>query len=261
MSPGTETAEHTSITQPHSRLTGSTTTTSNGNPVGARDADHRRVPQPHRLGRGCTSGMAVDSGLSAPCSFKASISGEDGRVPADNLARESRPFASPVEVPLTADSVGPPRLTYGGLDLFSADGGDQAYTAVYFEVAASGGLGRVTFEERDAVRASRGEHLPFDYDHAGFRHGDWVYVVGQSQWMRERHDYETRHYATPLLETHRHYLFVFHDEFVEAIAAGIWLDLADRADPFAAPISHPCDRSTWTCPARGLSQPVGWTGS
>jgi hypothetical protein len=57
--------------------------------------------------------------------------------------------------------------------------------------------------------------------------------------LRERHDYETRHYATPLFETHRHYLFVFHDEFVEAIAAGIWLDLADRAEPFAAPISHP----------------------
>lgn len=71
------------------------------------------------------------------------------------------------------------------------------------------------------------------------RHGDWVYVVDRSAWLQERHDYETRHYATPLIETHRHYLFVFHDEFVEAIAAGIWLDLADRANPFATPISHP----------------------
>jgi hypothetical protein len=152
-------------------------------------------------------------------------------VPADNLPHGSGPFAYPVEVPLTADSVGPPRLVYGGLDLFSADGRDQAYTAVYFEVAASGGLGRVTFEGLDAIRASRGEHLPFDNDHARFRHGDWVYTVDRSPWLRERHDYETRHYATPLLETHRHYLFVFHDEFVEAIAAGIWLDLADRARP------------------------------
>jgi hypothetical protein len=64
--------------------------------------------------------------------------GEDGRVPADNLPHGSGPFAYPVEVPLTADSVGPLRLVYGGLDLFSADGRDQAYTAVYFEVAASG---------------------------------------------------------------------------------------------------------------------------
>jgi hypothetical protein len=132
-----------------------------------------------------------------------------------------------------------PRIKSGGLDPFSADGGDQAYTAVYFEVTASGGLGRVTFEGLDAVRASRGEHLPFDYDHARLRHGDWVYVVDRSAWLQERHDYETRHYATPLIETHRHYLFVFHDEFVEAIAAGIWLDLADRANPFATPISHP----------------------
>jgi hypothetical protein len=72
-----------------------------------------------------------------------------------------------------------------------------------------------------------------------FTAGDWVFVVERSAWLRERHDYETRHYETPLLDTHRHYLFVFHDEFVEAIAAGIWLDLADRADPFASPGSHP----------------------
>lgn len=57
--------------------------------------------------------------------------------------------------------------------------------------------------------------------------------------LEERHSYEMRYYATPLLDTHRHYLFRFHDEFVEAIAEGIWLDQADRSDPFASPISHP----------------------
>jgi len=80
---------------------------------------------------------------------------------------------------LTADSVASPRLVYGGLDLSAPEGSNE--------------LGRVTFEGLDAVRASRGEYLPFD---------------------------------------------VFHDEFAEAIAAGIWLDLADRANPFAPPGSH-----------------------
>jgi hypothetical protein len=142
-------------------------------------------------------------------------------------------------VPWTADSVASPRLVYGGLDLSSPERADQAYAALYSEVEGSGELGRVTFEGLDAVRGSRGEHLPFDADVARFTSGDWVFVVDGSAWLRERHDYETRHYATPLLDTHRHYLFVFHDEFVEAIAVGIWLDLADRANPFAPPVSHP----------------------
>ncbi|GIH14958.1 hypothetical protein [Rugosimonospora africana] len=171
----------------------------------------------------------------------------------DGLAGGSRPFASRLEVPLTADRIASPRLMYGALDLLSAGGRGQAYTAVYFEDAASDALGRVTFEGLDAVRASRGEYLPVDYADADYRSGDWVYVVGGSPWLRERHDYETRHYATPLVETHRHYVFVFHDEFIEAIAKGIWLDVADRADPCGPPIGHPlssfptdvpCDRFT-----------------
>jgi hypothetical protein len=54
-------------------------------------------------------------------------------------------------VPLAADSVGPPRLVYGSLNLHSPGGVDQAYTALYFEVARSADLGRVTFEGLDAV--------------------------------------------------------------------------------------------------------------
>jgi hypothetical protein len=160
-------------------------------------------------------------------------------VIADNLARGPQLSASVLAVPLAADSVASPRLVYGGLDLSSPDRADQAYTALYFEVEGSSDLGRVTFEGLDAVRGSRGEHLPFDANVVRFTSGDWVFVVAGSAWLRERHDYETRHYATPLLDTHRHYLFAFHDEFVEAIAAGIWLDLADRANPFAPPVSHP----------------------
>lgn len=142
-------------------------------------------------------------------------------------------------VPLTADSVAPPRLVYGDLDVSSSEGTDRAYPALYFEVADSGELGRVTFEGLDAIRGSRGEYLPFDDSAIRYSHGDWVFTVDGSRWLRERHAYEVRHYATPLLDTHRHYLFVFHDEFVEVIAEGIWFDIADRADPFAPPVAHP----------------------
>lgn len=146
-----------------------------------------------------------------------------------------------MEVPLTADSVASPRLVYGSLGPLSVEGGDQAYTAIYFEVAARGGLGRVTFEGLDAIRGSRGEILP--YQAAGQRKaGDWVFVVDGSAWLGERHGYEVSHYATPLLDTHQHYLFRFHDEFIEAIAEGIWFDHADRRDPFASPASHPLRR-------------------
>jgi hypothetical protein len=69
-----------------------------------------------------------------------------------------------------------------------------------------------------------------------------VFTVADSPWLAERHDYEMQRYSTPLLETYLHYVFQFHDEFVEAIAEGIWLDATD-----------PCRPSTglrsihWTC--------------
>jgi hypothetical protein len=144
-----------------------------------------------------------------------------------------------MEVPLIADSVASPRLVYGGLEVSSSEGTDRAYPALYFEVDRSGELGRVTFEGLDAIRGSRGEYLPFDDSAVRYSYGDWVFTVDGSRWLRERHTYETRHYATPLLDTHRHYLFVFHDEFVEVIAEGIWFDIADRAEPFAPPMTHP----------------------
>jgi hypothetical protein len=165
------------------------------------------------------------------------LDGNDVRVSMDDLTDEPDGHASALAVPLVADSIASPRLVYGGLDLRHPDGADQAYSALYFEVARSGELGRVTFEGLDAVRGSRGEQWPYKVvDHA---QDGWVYLVEGAGWLRERHAYEMRHYKTPLLDTHQHYLFVFHDEFVEAIAEGIWFDLADRDDQLAAPPTHP----------------------
>jgi hypothetical protein len=145
--------------------------------------------------------------------------------------------AQALTVPLAADPVAPPRLVYGSLGLASASGRDEAYPAVYFEISG-GSLGRITFEGLDAVKAARGELLP--YGTASPRiPGDWVFTVAESPWLAERHRYEMQLYSTPLLETHLHYVFQFHDEFVEAIARGIWLDTADPSRPFDRPTQHP----------------------
>jgi hypothetical protein len=161
------------------------------------------------------------------------------------------------EVPLAANSVAAPRLVYGRLDPHSPAGVESAYPALYFDVADSADLGRVTFEGLDAVRAARGEHLPYPTDR--YAPGDWVFVVDGSPWLVERHGYEMHHYSTSLLNTHRHYVFAFHDHFIEAIAEGIWLDIADRADPFAPPPDHPLAELPVDAPAELFTSPDGLT--
>jgi hypothetical protein len=37
------------------------------------------------------------------------------------------------------------------------------------------------------------------------------------------------------MNTHQHYTFAFHDEFIEAIAEGIWFDVTDPARPLPSP--------------------------
>ena len=118
----------------------------------------------------------------------------DVRVPPD-AGNGLPPIARIMRVPLAADRVAPPRLVYGGLDLTSGTGGDDSYTALYFEIAA-GGLGRVTFEGLDAVRAARGETLPYEITKARAA-GDWVFTVEDSSWLAERHHYEMQRYSTP----------------------------------------------------------------
>jgi len=161
-----------------------------------------------------------------------------------------------VSVPLTADSVAPPRLVYGSLDVAPAAGRDESYAAVYFEVADSGSLGRITFEGLDAVKAARGESLPYDTAEPRAA-GDWVFTVADSPWLAERHSYEMQHYTTSLLETHLHYVFAFHDELVEAIAEGIWLDVADPSRPFGRPERHPLDRLPASLPGERFLSPSG----
>lgn len=161
--------------------------------------------------------------------------------------------ASMLPVPLDADPVAPPRLLYGALAIHAPDQ-DDADTSLYFRTRG-GGLGRVTFEDLDAVRAEGGESPPYDeiYDAAD----GWVYALTGSPWLQARHDYEVRNYDTPREQTHQHYVFLFHDEYIEAIAEGIWLDTPDPAHPFTPPADHPLHRLQPELPAQHFRSDTG----
>lgn len=104
-------------------------------------------------------------------------------------------------------------------------------------VTEDGRWGRVTFEKLDSLRVSRGEYEPYPGD---WKEGDplhWVSVVAHSPWLRERYEYENVHYrqsyefngdVDEMLRDFSHYVFSFHDQFVEVLCAGIWFETADE---------------------------------
>jgi hypothetical protein len=69
--------------------------------------------------------------------------------------------------------------------------------------------------------------------------GDWVYEISDSPWLLECHVYESKHYQTQLTGLYLHYLFIFHDVYIEAIAEGIWFDRPDSGAPSALPPDDP----------------------
>jgi len=130
-----------------------------------------------------------------------------------------------IAVPVLADSVEGPIVTYG------------AGPASINFVTQDERWGRVTFEKLDSLRVSRGEYEPCPSD---WKEGDpvhWVSVVAPSPWLRERYEYEKRHYSQAyefggdvdeMLRDFSHYVFSFHDQFVEVLCAGIWFESADE---------------------------------
>jgi hypothetical protein len=181
--------------------------------------------------------------------------GHDVRMRGDISGACAPLIARMISVPLTSDSVAPPRLVYGSLDVGSDAARDESYTALYFEIAGSGALGRITFEGLDAIKAARGELLPYGVAEPR-KAGGWVFTVEESPWLAERHHYEMRLYSTALLETCQHYVFQFHDEFVEAIAEGIWPDIADPSSPFGT-AQHPLDQLPDSIPSQRFLSPSG----
>lgn len=137
-----------------------------------------------------------------------------------------RPIARGLETPVQAHPVDNPRVYCGG-----------APTAIHF-VVEDERRGRVTFDKLDAIRVCRGEYCPYNNDWTAGAPIRWVFTVDNSPWLVERHAYESRHYkeayefggdVDEMLREFSHYVFRFHDAFVEALAAGIWFEVADES--------------------------------
>ena len=154
------------------------------------------------------------------------------------------PKLIPIAVPVLADSVERPTVTYG-----------DGPTSIKF-LTEDNRWARVTFEKLDSIRICRGEYEPYPSD---WKPGDqvrWVSEVIPSPWLQERYEYEKTNYGDAyewtgdvdeMLRDFSHYVFAFHDQFVEVIAKGIWFETFDE------PID--IEKPSATHPLRNLPRP------
>jgi hypothetical protein len=98
-------------------------------------------------------------------------------------------------------------------------------------------LGEVTFEKLDSIRVSRGEYEPYESSCSDGDPNRWVSTVANSPWLLERYEYEKHHYGnayefggdvSEILRDFSHYVFHFHDQFIEVFSAGIWFETDDE---------------------------------
>lgn len=146
-------------------------------------------------------------------------------------------IAKGIIIPVVADSALSP-------DVFYTD----ELTGIYFQTEDEQ-YGRITFENIDALKICRGENLPFPYDMEVRQEYPWVFKVENSIWLKERFDHEEKNYGSSyefggnvneMLTDFSHYVFKFHDQFVEVIARGFWFE-QDRTSLFKRElqVGHP----------------------
>lgn len=141
-----------------------------------------------------------------------------------NILSKKKEIARGFKVPVDADSVDSPKVVYGedgAVILFTTE--DEKY-------------GRITFEGFDSLKVCRGEYCPYEDDWKEDTPYRWVSKVDNSLWLFERHVYESRYYKNAygfggdvdeMLSDYSHYLFSFHDQFVEVIASGVWFEKSE----------------------------------
>jgi hypothetical protein len=137
----------------------------------------------------------------------------------------SKQLAHGLMVPLMADSVDSPIVQYG-----------DGMTAIHF-ATDDGRWGRISFEGLDSIKISRGEYEPFPPAPGEESLFHWVTTISNSAWLQERYKYEKLHYGKAynfggnvdeMVTDFSHYVFSFHDQFVEVLAAGIWFESDDK---------------------------------
>lgn len=128
-----------------------------------------------------------------------------------------------LKIPIIADSVLSPDVYYGEI------------TGIYFQTH-DGQFGRITFENLDALKICRGEIMPYNYKWGTNEHSIWIFIIENSKWQKERYIYEKKNYGKSyefggnvdeMLTDFKHYLFSFHDQFIEVIARGFWFEKAE----------------------------------
>ena len=129
----------------------------------------------------------------------------------------------PIKIPVVADYVLSPDILYSSKPLEDA---------IYF-TTEDDQYGRITFDNLDAIKVCRGEYIPYDFDYSRSTADEWVYQIENSKWQQERFEYENKHYGDSyefggdikeMLTDFKHYLFVFHDQFVEVVTRGFWFE-------------------------------------
>lgn len=140
-------------------------------------------------------------------------------------------IAYPIHIPIEANRVLPPTLYCGDL------------TGIYFQTEDDA-HGRITFDKLDSTKLSRGECVPYEFakgdDAPATENGifPWIFKVRNSLWQAERYDYEKRYYGKSyefggtveeMILDYSHYVFHFHDEFIEVIARGFWFEKSEMS--------------------------------
>jgi hypothetical protein len=124
-------------------------------------------------------------------------------------------------IPVLSDYVLSPEVYYG-----------DKHRGIYFQTEDEQ-FGRITFNNLDAIKICRGENLPFAEDWEIGQEVAWVYKIENSKWLKERFNYENDNYGSSyefggnvkeMLTDFSHYVFKFHDQFVEVIAKGFWFE-------------------------------------
>ncbi|MCS4297122.1 MULTISPECIES: hypothetical protein [Acinetobacter] len=129
-------------------------------------------------------------------------------------------------IPVIADSVLSPDIYYG-----------NDITGIYFSTHDDQ-FGRITFDKFDAIKICRGEMMPYKYEWGTDESGTWVFRIENSKWLEERFNYEKENYGlsygfgenvNEMLIDFKHYLFSFHDQFIEVIARGFWFEKSEES--------------------------------
>ena len=135
-------------------------------------------------------------------------------------------IAKGIIIPVVADFVLSPDVLYS-----------DELTGIYFQTEDEQ-YGRITFENLDALKVCRGENLPYSDNWEEGQEYPWVYKVENSNWQKERFDYEKKNYGSSyefggnvneMVTDFSHYVFKFHDQFLEAIARGFWFEQDEKS--------------------------------